>query len=295
MASTNGDSEILRPGGQPWRKSTHRLSRRLFCCSCLSGEKKDPLQGQGQDKTNTGPWHPRSDLRGSGQGEAIQITVEDLGIDNPNFSLPDEDSQTLRNCIARSASSVSACPRALKKKRLKLLSSLPIQPSAGRTIAPYNGDDEEGEEEDQLWFESGTDSTPASESLLPPPVINLIPPTPSDVIDDDQFFDINSEESVAHTSGSDGSFAATDQESYEEKVESVASEESKDECKMVENKVGTDSASEPEEGVHDEFGEVREAIPTNEGDKDKMKPRFLRCSYQVAPLPENLQKCESQH
>ncbi|KAF7669118.1 hypothetical protein LDENG_00243130 [Lucifuga dentata] len=281
MASTNADSQKLRAGRRPWRKSTQRLSRRLLCCSCLSGEKKDPLQ---EKKRNKGPQHPHSDLKGS--GEAIQITVEDLGIVNPSFSLPDEDSPTSRN-IACSASSVSACPRALKNKRLKPLSSLPIQPSTECTITPTNGDDDDDEEEeDPLLFESGTDSPPASQSLLTPPVINLIPPTPSDVIDDDQFLDINSEESVAHTSGSDGSFAAGDQESYEEKMESVELEEPKEERAMVENQV-----SEAEEGLHGEFGEEKEVFPIKEEDKDKTKTRFLRSSYQVvAPPPENPQK-----
>ncbi|GLD56179.1 uncharacterized protein AKAME5_000855900 [Lates japonicus] len=285
MASVNVDKQ--RPRRHPWRKSTQRLSRRLLCC-CLRGEEKDPLQEQ-EMKINGGPQHPNLDQRGSGEREAIQITVEDLGIVNTSFSLLDEDALTPRNSMARSASSVSACPRALKKKRLKPLSSLPIQPQAETAITSTSGEDDEDEEEDPLLYESGTDSTPASGSLLTPPVINLIPPTPSDVVDDDQFFDINSEESVAHTSGSDGSFAAGDQESYEEKMESVEAEESKEGFTQAENRVSADSAAEPEESQSDQFGEEKEAVPTTEGDKEKTKPRFLR-AYQVAPLPEYPQR-----
>lgn len=283
-ATAMANAEEQRPRRRPWRKST--LSRRLFCCMCLRGEERDPLQEQ-EKKINGGPQHPHLDQRGSGEREAIQITVEDLGIVNNSFSLFEEDPLTPRSSVARSASSVSACRRALKKKRLKPLSSLPIQSQA---IMSTCGEDDEEEEEDPLLFVSGSDSTPASGSLLTPPVINLIPPTPSDVVDDDQFFDINSEESVAHTSGSDGSFAAGDQESYEGKMESVVATE---EFTLAENKVAADNAEEPEEGLSDESGEEKEAATSKEGDKEKTKPRFLPSAYQVAPLPEYPQKSES--
>ena len=277
------NEEEQRPRRRPWRKST--LSRRLFCCMCLRGEERDPLQEQ-EEKINGGPQHPHLDQRGSGEREAIQITVEDLGIVNNSFSLFEEDPLTPRSSVARSASAVSACRRALKKKRLKPLSSLPIEHHAIMSTAGED-DEEEEEEEDPLLLEN---STSASGSLLTPPVINLIPPTPSDVVDDDQFFDINSEDSVAHTSGSDGSFAAGDQESYGEKMESV---EATEEFALAENKVGADNAEEPGEGLSDESGEERGAVTTTEGDKEITKPRFLPSTYQVAPLPEYPQKSES--
>eukprot|EP00064_Thunnus_orientalis_P000437 superscaffoldBa00000022_g438 len=288
MASKNTDSEKLRPRRRPWRKTTSRFSCRLFCCSCLQGEEKDPLQEQ-EKKINGGPQHPHMDQQGSGEKEAIQITVEDLGIVNASFSLFEEDPMTSRSNMARSASSVSACRRALKEKRLKPLSSLPIQPQSEQAITSTSGEDDEEEEEDPLLFESGTDSTPASGSLLTPPVINLIPPTPSDVVDDDQFFDINSEESVEHISGSEGSFATQDQESYEEKMDSVEPEESK-EGGFSDDQFGADRTAKPEEGINDQLGEERDAVATKEGDKEKSKPRFLRSAYQVAPIPEYPQK-----
>lgn len=279
------------PRRNPWRKSTQRLSRRLFWCSCLHGEEMDPLQEQ-EMKINGGPQHPNMDERGSGEKEAIQITVEDLGIVNASFSLLYEDPLTPRNSKARSASSVFACPRALKQKRLKPLSSLPIQPQVELAIISTSREHDEEEEGDPLLYESGTDSMLASGSLLTPPVINLIPPTPSDFVDDDQFFDINSEESVAYTSGSDGSFAAGDQESYNERMESVEAEESKAGFRLAENRVGADSAAEPEEGLSDQFGEETEAVPTKDWDEEKTKPTLLYSTYQVAPLPYYPQRSE---
>lgn len=249
----------------------------------------DPLQEQDKNIYG-GPQHPHLDERGPGEMEAIQITVEDLGIVNTSFSLCEDDPLTLRNSMARSASLVSACPRALKKRRLKPLSSLPIQPQAKPAITSNSGEDDEEEEEDMLLYESGTNSTAASGSLLAQPDINLIPPTPSDVADDDQFFDINSEEGAAHVSCSDGGFAAGDREGCEKKMERVEAEE---ESTLAENMVSADNAAEPEEGQSDQFGEEREALPTTEGDKEKTKPRLLRSAYQVAPLPEYPQKSES--
>nr|XP_008305088.1 PREDICTED: uncharacterized protein LOC103376483 [Stegastes partitus] len=286
MESANGETQ--RSCRRQWRKSAQRFSRRLFCCSCLCGE-KDPLQEQ-EKEINGGPLHPHLDQLGSGEKEAIQITVEDLGIVNTGFSLFDEDPLIPRNSVARSASSVSACPRALKKKRLKPLSSLPIQPRAEPAITPSNGEDDEQEEEDLLLYESGTDSTPASGSLLTPPVINLIPPTPSDVVDDYQFFEINSEESVAHTSGSDGSLAADDQESFDEKMESVKAEESKEGCILDERKDNAESEAEPEEGQSDELGEQGQAMLVKKGDTEKTQSGLSCSSYQVACLPEYPQK-----
>ncbi|XP_034465310.1 uncharacterized protein LOC117775875 isoform X1 [Hippoglossus hippoglossus] len=283
MASANAETLLHRK--RPWRERTRRLSCRLFCCSCLPCEERDSLREQ-EMKINGGPQHPHLDQRGSGEKEAIQITVEDLGIVNTSFSLLDEDPLTSRNSMARSASSVSVCPRALKKKGLKPLSSLPIQLQSEPAVASTSGEDDEEDEEDPLLYDSGTDSTPASGSLLTPPVINLIPPSPSDVVDDDQFFDINSEESVAHTSGCDGSFAAGDQESYEEKMESVEAEEPNEGLPVDENKVGLDNPAEPEEGPSGRFEEEGESVPT----KEETKTRILRSAYQVAPLPEYPQR-----
>lgn len=276
MASAN----TQRPYKRPRRKST--LSRRFFCCSCLCG---DPLQEQ-EKKINRGPQQLHLDKWGSGKKESIQITVEDLGIVNSSFILSEEEPLTQRNSVARSASSVSASQGAQKKRRLKPLVSLPLQLQAELTVTSTTREDGEIEEEELLLFESSTDSTAASGSLLTPPVINLIPPTPSAVVDDDQFFDNNSEESEAHTSGSDGSFA-------EEKTDSVQTEDSKDGFTVTDARVGADSASESEKGPRDEFIDEREAVPTKDGDNGKAKLRFLRGTYQVAPLPEYSHKSES--
>ncbi|KAK9541760.1 hypothetical protein VZT92_001781 [Zoarces viviparus] len=274
MGSANAEKQ------RPWRRSTPRLSRRLLCCSCLRGEERDPLQQQ-EEKINGDSRHPHLDQRGSGEREAIQITIEDLGIVNTSFSLfeEEEDPLTSSNSTARSASSMSACLRALTKKRLRPLSSLPVEIQGKLAITSTSGEDDEEE-----------DDPPAPGSLLRPPVINLIPPTPSDVVDDDQFFDINSEESVANTCGSGGSFGAGDQESYVEKMESAEAKESTGEFTLAENKVSADNSAEPEEGLRDESGDERQAVTSREEDKEKTKPRLLRCAYQVAPLPKYPQK-----
>lgn len=293
MAGTTGDSQRPRPGRRRWRSSIQCLSRRLLCCVCLKAEEEDPLPGQ--EERNDGEHRPPGLDQGVSVGkEAIQITVEDLGVVNPNFSLSEEESPGQSSSTVRSASSASACYRALKKRRLKARTSLPIHPPAEWTGSVPNEDDQdEVDEEDPMLFESGTDSTPASRSLLTPPVINLIPPTPSDVVDDDQFFDINSEEeSVAHALGSEGGYAMGDQETYEERVESVEPEEVKKEGELAESQF-IDNKSEPD-GVQDnESREEGEAFPVKEEEEEKPKRRFLHSAYQVAPLPEYPRKSES--
>lgn len=273
---------------QWWRKSTNRFICRLFCCSCLRSE-KDHLHDQ-EKKINEGPLPPHVNEGESGERKTIQITVEDLGIVNTSFSLMDEDPVAPRNSMARSASSVSACRRNLKKKRLKPLSSLPIQlkvqPAA--ISGEREGEDDEQEDED-LMFECGTDSSPASDGLLTPPIINLIPPTPSDVVDDDQFFDNNSEESEAHTSGSDGRFAAGDQEIYEESVEEKRSTEG---FILTEKTANAEIKAEPEEYQSDVLGEHREAVLIKMGENDERTPKFLWSAYQVTPLHEYPKKSE---
>lgn len=283
MASADAEGQL--PCRRSWRKSVQCRVRRLFCCSCLPGEEMDPLQEQDRNI-------PHVDKRGPEPKETIQITVEDLGIVNTSFSTFEEDPHNPRSSMPRSASLVSACPKALKKRRLKSLSSLPLQPQTilGITITSREDDDEE--EEDILLYESGTNSTEASGSLLAQPVINLIPPTPSDVADNDQFFDINSEESVARVSSSDGGFVAKDEENCEKRTERAEAEESLEEFPQAENMVNVDSAAEPGEGQSDHFAEENEALPTAEGDKQKTRPRLL-CNSQVAPLPEHPQKSES--
>lgn len=263
----------------PWRKSPQCFSGRLFCCSCLRGE-KDPLKKQ-EKKINGAPLHAHSDQRGSGEKETIQITVEDLGIVNTNFSLFDEDSLTPRNSMSRSASSVYACSRALKKKRLKPLSSLSVQPQAEAAVTSSNGEDDE--QEDEVLSGSKLDR----ENFLTPPVINLIPPTPSDLAEIDKFFEMNSEESVTHTTGIDGSVAACDQD--EDKTKSVETEQPKKVCVLAESTAN--SEVEPERGLRDELGEQREAVSIK--NKEKTKGELFRTTFQVAPLPELQEKSES--
>nr|XP_040035307.1 uncharacterized protein LOC120821030 isoform X2 [Gasterosteus aculeatus aculeatus] len=273
MESANAEQQ--RPRWRRWRRRTLRVSRRLLCCSCWRGEERDPLQQQ-ERKINGGSRHPHLDQRGSGEREAIQITVEDLGIVNTGFSLCEEDTPTSGNSTARSASSVSACLRALKKKRLGPLFSLPMDMQGKLAITSTSGEGGDEEDDDPLVFESGTDVTPAPGSLLSPPVINLIPPTPSDVVDDDQFFDVNLEDIVANDAVSGGSSGAGDHERYEESMKGAEAKVSTVEFPPAESKVSADDSAGLEEAPRDGSGEEEEAETTKDGDEEKTKPRLLR-------------------
>lgn len=281
----NGNAKTPQPRRRPWRKDIQHRLRGLLCCSCLSGEETDPLRDQ--DMANKAvPQHPHPDERGPGEKEFIQIIVEDVGIVNTGFSLLDEEPP--RSSVARSASSVSACPQALKKRRLKPLSSLPQDLPL---ITSSTGDGGEDKEEDMLLKESSsTDSTAASGSLLSQPVIHLIPPTPSDVADDGQFFDVNSEENVERISSRDGGCPAGDGEGCEE-GEKVEAEELPEELTLAE--ISDDGAGELDKAPNDHFGEEGEASPTKTGEEERKKPRFSRSPHLVASLPGHPQKSES--
>lgn len=223
--------------------------------------------------------------------EAIQITVEDLGIVNSSFTLLEEEQLIPRSNAAHSASSVSGCPRALRKKRLKPPCSLLNQPQVKLAVTNTSRDDNDDEvREDILLFESGTNSMATSGSLLTQPVINLIPPTPSDVADDGQFFDVTSEERLVPTPGGDGSLTAD--ESYEEKVEKVGAEEST-EAGVAAILVSAESAVEPGDGQNGQSGDKRVIWSDKDRDEENAKPGFLRSTCQVVPLPQHVLKSES--
>ncbi|KAL7855827.1 hypothetical protein AOLI_G00194310 [Acnodon oligacanthus] len=211
----------------------------------------------------------------SRDGENVYIVVEDLGLDNPNFTLPEigDSLPVKRTAMGRSASSVSSWQRAVQKRKLAPLSSIPLQSRTSQGSLS-------SEDYNSLLFGNG--STSASDGgLLTPPVINLIPPTPSDVIDDDQFFDINSEEeSVAHTSGSEGmdsigTVAPGEQESEEEEEEKTDQVAGPEEMKPTKAKV---------EDVEVEHKE--EADGAKKEKSEQKKTNFLRSSFQVPPLPD---------
>lgn len=243
---------------------------------------------QDHDMANkAAPQHPHLDEQGPGEKEIIQIIVENAGIVNAGFSLLSEDPP--RSSVARSASLVSACPQALKKRRLKPLSSLP-QDQPLITSSTYQDDDEDKEEDMLLKESNSTDSTAASGSLLSQPVIHLIPPTPSDVADDGQFFDVNSEEGAERISSGDGGCAAGEGESCDD-GETVEADELPEELTLAE--ISGDGAEELDEAPNDRFGEEGEAPPTKMGEEERKKPRFSRSPHQVASLPEHPRKSES--
>ncbi|TRY65432.1 hypothetical protein DNTS_021901 [Danionella cerebrum] len=200
--------------------------------------------------------------------EDVHIVVEDLGIDNLGFSLAEIEScgPPQQISLGRSSSSVSMCQRTFLKKKLAPLSSLPLQ-------CQVIQNDEDSSTLDSLLYGSGSSNT-GNGDLLTPPVINLIPPTPSDVIDDDQFFDINSEEeSQQQTSGSEGvdsicSAPTGEQESDEDVDLDVEPERSQD----------TKGGHPPEETQVEETAQKK--------CMDKSSTLFFRNQFQVPPLPE---------
>ncbi|XP_049328540.1 uncharacterized protein LOC103038221 isoform X2 [Astyanax mexicanus] len=245
----------------------------FLCCSCYWTGIKDCFNLEPDEENVSSTGGP------GGSGENIHIVVEDLGVDNLSFILREvEDFSNLpaqKPQMSRSASSVSSFQRGLRKVKLAPLSSMPLQ-SRTRTQDSLTSD-EYGSAVDYLLFRTSSSS---DGGLLTPPVINLIPPTPSDVLDDDQFFDVNSEEdSVAHTSGSEGvdsvgSIATTDN------VPKVDVEEAQEE----------DQKAEPEEldtlDPQNENPEtsLKQRADISEEEKKNQK-KFLRSSFQVPPCP----------
>ncbi|CAL8257999.1 unnamed protein product [Lota lota] len=309
MADAVANSGGLWPRRRRWRRRMGRLLR----CSCLRGvQESDPSAS-----------HHRGSLEAPGPPclldggalsvctETIHITVEDmdtLGLDNPGFGLSEEGvvpahSNSSSSSIGGLARSVSACQRAMKKRRLKALSSLPLlMPLVAAAIKASSSEedrhrDEEGEEEQEetMWrLQGDTEIAPTSGGLLLPPLITLIPPTPSDVVSgDDQFFDVNSEgESVAHTSGSDDSVAADDQESDDEGGMDGTEEEEEEEeartemgCPLAESQVDGDDEVEAVAGQGGEVP-VETGPPSKESVEQNYETPFLLKTCQVALLPE---------
>ncbi|XP_016297712.1 uncharacterized protein LOC107654911 [Sinocyclocheilus anshuiensis] len=242
------------------RENTIGVVQRFLCCSCFQTGENDRLE-YNQEK----PQNPKAVV----DEENVHIVVEDLGIDNPGFSLSEVEhcGPPHQITMGRSASSVSMCQRAALKKKLAPLSSLPLQ-----SRAIQNSEDDSTV--DSLLYSSGSTNV-GDGGLLTPPVINLIPPTPSDVIDDDQFFDINSEEeSLQQTSGSEGvdsigSAAMGEQESEEDvdqDLESEGNHKTKDE-------------EHPQVEPPEEETAKKKSI-------DKSTIHFLRSTFHVPPLPE---------
>lgn len=239
------------------RGNTIGVVQRFLCCSCFQTGRNDRLEHD-QEK----PQNPKAVV----DEENVHIVVEDLGIDNPGFSLAEVEccGPPQQINMGRSASSVSVCQRAALKKKLAPLSTLPLQ-----SRAIQNNEDDSTV--DSLLY--GSSSTNVGDGLLTPPVINLIPPTPSDVIDDDQFFDINSEEeSLQQTSGSEGvdsisSAAMGEQESEDDVDQDVDFEGNL--------KIKDEEHPQPQE---EEMAKKKSV--------DKSTIHFLRSTFHVPPLPE---------
>ncbi|XP_050982112.1 uncharacterized protein LOC127175216 [Labeo rohita] len=239
------------------RGNTIGVVQRFLCCSCFQTGRNDRLEHD-QEK----PQNPKAVV----DEENVHIVVEDLGIDNPGFSLAEVEccGPPQQINMGRSASSVSVCQRAALKKKLAPLSSLPLQ-----SRAIQNNEDDSTV--DSLLY--GSSSTNVGDGLLTPPVINLIPPTPSDVIDDDQFFDINSEEeSLQQTSGSEGVDSISSAAMGEQESEDDVDQDVEFEGNL---KIKDEEHPQPQE---EEMAKKKSV--------DKSTIHFLRSTFHVPPLPE---------
>ncbi|XP_038123463.1 uncharacterized protein LOC119771504 isoform X2 [Cyprinodon tularosa] len=262
-----GKAEQQRPHRKTWRNSEH-FSCRLFFCSCLCGKKEKQM------KINDGRLHSHLDEQGSGEKNVVHITVEDLGIDNSSFSLRDEDPLTLRNSMAHSFSSASACSRALKKKGPTALSTLVLKPQAEPSAAIGYKQGNEAGEQFQPVSKNYPDGTSGSGGLLTTPIINLIPPTPSNIVDNGRFFDSNLDECVSHSSGSDRRSPAGDQDTS-------CSEETE------ESEKGFTLAENAESNLNsDELEDRKESVVPRNLDKERSRPGFLSNAFKVPPLPK---------
>lgn len=217
--------------------------------------------------------------------EAIQIIVEDLGMDNCSFSLLEEDHLTQRSSAAHSAGSMSVSPRPLRKKQLQPLPSLRVQPQASIGITTTTGQADEEEQKEMVALEYCTDNSGASGSLLEQPVINLIPPTPAAEADGDQFFDGNLEGSVEPAPESSRSSGGKNQ--------NVVVSRSEEENTLAETQPIVDTRVEPGAGRNVPFAEERDALTNKEENKENAQSGFLHSACQVVPLHQHPLKSES--
>lgn len=206
-----------------------------------------------------------------GSGEAIQISVEDLGTVNYSFSLLEEDHLTLWSSGARSATSMTVSPRPLRKKQPP---SLPVLPQANVDITTAAG--ETGEEERE---EMSIGNPEAPGSLLEQPAIHLIPPTPAAVADRAPFFDLEDLDPGPERSKSPGGM-----------THNVAVRVSKEGSKETEAGVGV--VAESGERPNVPFDEERDTLTNTEEDKEEAKSCLLRSARHVVPLHQHPPKSE---
>lgn len=226
----------------------------------------------------------QQDKQESEKKEAIQITVEDLGMDNCSFSLLEEDHLTLISRAAHSVSAMSVSPRPRRKKQLQPLPSLRVQLQASIDTTTTTGRADEEEQEEMMALQYFTDNTGASGSLLEQPVINLIPPTPAAGADGDQFFDRNLEGSVEPAPESSRSSGGENQ--------NVAVSGSEEEKTLAETQTSVDIGSVLGARRYVLYPEERDPRTNKEGDKEKARSGLLHNVCQV-PLHQNPEKSES--
>lgn len=210
-----------------------------------------------------------------GSGEAIQVSVEDLGTVNCSFSPLEEDHLTLWSSVAGSATSMTVSPRPLRKKQP--LPSLTVLPQASVDITTAAGETDEEERE-----EMSIDNPEASGSLLEQPAINLIPPTPAAVADRARFFDGNLEGSVdpgPERSKSPGGMS-----------HSVAGRASKEESKVAQTQASVGVVAESGARPNVPSDEERDTLTNKEDDKEEAKSGLLRSAGHVVSPHQRLKR-----
>lgn len=208
-----------------------------------------------------------------GSGEAMRISIEDLGTVNCSFSLLEEDHLTLWSSGA-AATSMTVSPRPLRRKPLQPLPSLTFLPQAEVDTTTAAGETDEEERE-----ETSIDNPEASGGLLEQPAINLIPPTPAAGAARAGFFDGNVEGSVEpgpERSERPGGMA-----------HNVAVRASKEESRETQAGVGVVAESGGRPNV-----EERDTLTNKEEDKDEAKSGLLRSACHVVPLHQRPLKSE---
>ncbi|XP_066552870.1 uncharacterized protein LOC136718960 [Amia ocellicauda] len=225
------------------------VTRRFFCCICPETmDDSPPYQVKKHLRYFRSPARDEAEEVEEEAQRRLRLettsmrSVQELGTDNPSFTVTEDTLLEESRSVGRSVSSVST----RHKRKLTPLSSLPLQTCTLRVFKTSLGCDED----------SDVSFVNDSRSLLTPPVINLIPPTPSEVIVDDQFFDNNSEEeSVARSSGG-------------ECVDSAGSHATGDPDSFLARMDNTEASDTPQEGEQQSEGPAVNCVPAG-------SPKFI--------------------
>lgn len=166
MVNGNGMQGSDGLAGPREERYLQQCLRGLFCCFFR-------LPGDEQRMRTGGDFGPGE--------QTVQITVENLGMRNVGFSLLDEEPPR------RSANPVRVCTPVLRKRRVKPPRSI------SQDVLLISSSGEDGDEEEEKEKEHGLllKESAVADGLWAQPAFHLIPPTPSSVADEGQFFNVS--------------------------------------------------------------------------------------------------------